>query len=74
MSALGQKQTCAVQKAMSASPPIATVKANSAKGPCLLYPRKRTCALQIAMSAKCQERTSAALFESVGRDAERLVY
>jgi len=28
MSALGQKQTCAVQKGMSALPPIATTKAN----------------------------------------------
>jgi hypothetical protein len=28
MSALGQKQTCAPQQAMSALPPIATVKAN----------------------------------------------
>jgi hypothetical protein len=27
MSALGQKQTCAVQKGMSALPPIATAKA-----------------------------------------------
>ena len=29
MSALGQKQTCAVQKAMSALSPIATAKADS---------------------------------------------
>jgi hypothetical protein len=28
MSALGQQQTCAVQKAMSALPPIATAKAD----------------------------------------------
>jgi hypothetical protein len=28
MSALGQKRTCAVQKAMSALPPIATAKAD----------------------------------------------
>ena len=28
MSALGQKQTCAVQNGMSASPPIATAKAD----------------------------------------------
>jgi hypothetical protein len=28
MSALGQKQTCAVQKGMSALPPIATAKAD----------------------------------------------
>jgi hypothetical protein len=36
MSALGQKQTYAVHKAMSALPPIATAKADSRK------PRKRT--------------------------------
>ena len=28
MSALGQKQTCAVQEGMSASPPVATAKAD----------------------------------------------
>ena len=32
MSALGQKQTCALQNVMSALHPIATAKANSAKG------------------------------------------
>ena len=31
MSALGQKQTCASQKAMSALPPIATAKADIGK-------------------------------------------
>src|SRR5215471_19888997 len=31
MSALGQKQTCASQKAMSALPPIATAKADSGR-------------------------------------------
>jgi len=31
MSALGQKQTCAAQKGMSALPPIATAKADSRK-------------------------------------------
>src|SRR5262249_36305993 len=31
ISALGQKQTCASQKAMSALPPVATAKANSRK-------------------------------------------
>src|SRR5262249_49495284 len=45
MSALGQKQTCAVHKLMSALPPKATAKADSRKRPCLLYPRKRTCAV-----------------------------
>src|SRR5262249_54705657 len=45
MSALGQKQTYAVQIAMSALPPIATAKADIRKRSCLLYPQKRTCAL-----------------------------
>src|SRR5262249_42788391 len=44
MSALGQKQTYAAHKVMSALPPIATAKADSRKGSCLLHPRKRTCA------------------------------
>src|SRR5262245_47410929 len=57
MSALGQKQTCASQKAMSALPPIATAKANFRKRACPLYPRKRTCAVQIPMSALGQKRT-----------------
>src|SRR5262245_8306960 len=43
---------------MSASPPIATMKADIRKRPCLLYPRKRTCAVQAQMSAKGQKRTS----------------
>src|SRR5262245_14341664 len=38
MSALGQKQTWAAQKAMSDLPPIATAKAKFRKRPCLLYP------------------------------------
>src|SRR5262245_1280038 len=41
MSALGQKPTYAVQKGMSALPPIATMKAEIRKRSCLLYPRKR---------------------------------
>ena len=41
MSALGQKRTYAVQKGMSALPPIATAKADFRKRPCPLYPRKR---------------------------------
>ena len=40
MSALGQKQTCAVQAGMSALPPIATAKADSRRRSCLLYPPK----------------------------------
>src|SRR4029079_2013640 len=49
MSALGHKQTYAVQKAMSASPLIATAKADLRK--------KRTCAAQQVMSALGQKRT-----------------
>jgi hypothetical protein len=44
MSALGQKQTYALQKTMSALLPIATAKANSRNRPCPLYPQERTCA------------------------------
>src|SRR5262249_42734454 len=44
MSALGQKQTYAVQNVMSALPPIATAKADFPQESCPLYPRKRTCA------------------------------
>jgi len=51
MSALGQKQTYAVQYVMSALPPIATAKADSRKQACPLYPQKRTCAVQLVMSA-----------------------
>ena len=40
MSALGHKQTCAVQTGMSALPPIATTKADSRNRSCLLYTRK----------------------------------
>jgi len=38
MSALGHKQTYAVQQTMSASPPIATSKADIRKRSCPLYP------------------------------------
>jgi hypothetical protein len=37
MSALGQRQTCALQNAMSALPPIETTKAKFRKSPCPLY-------------------------------------
>src|SRR6185369_8606446 len=57
-SALGQKQTFASQKAMSALLLIATTKADIRKPPCLVYPQKRTCAVQREMSAKGQKRTS----------------
>ena len=51
VSALGQKQTCALQNVMSALHPIATAKAKFRKRPCPLYTRKRTCAVQLEMSA-----------------------
>src|SRR5262245_23295815 len=51
MSALGHKQTCAVQKGMSALLPIATVKSDFGKPSCLLCLRKRTCAMHQPMSA-----------------------
>src|SRR5262245_20189161 len=57
MSALGQKQTYAVQKSMSALHPIATEKADMREWSCLLYPQERTCAVQLAMSAMGQKRT-----------------
>src|SRR5262245_50961252 len=57
MSALGQTQTCALHQTMSALPPIATAKADSRKGSCLLYPQKRTYAVQQGMSAKGQKQT-----------------
>src|SRR5215467_6384925 len=57
MSALGQKQTCALQNVMSALPPIATAKADFRRRSCPLYPRKRTCAVQLGMSALGQQRT-----------------
>jgi hypothetical protein len=61
MSALGQKQTYAVQQVMSALPPIATAKANSRKRSCLLSPQKRTFAVRWSMSAKGYKRTSGRL-------------
>src|SRR5262249_15711613 len=60
MSALGQKQTFALHRPMSALPPIATAKADSRKRSCPLYPQKRTCAVELEMSALGQKRTHAA--------------
>jgi hypothetical protein len=60
MSALGQKQTCASQKVMSALLPIATAKADLRKTSCPLYSRKRACAVQ--MSAKGHKRTSVSMW------------
>src|SRR5262249_22161183 len=59
MSALGRKQTYAVQNVMSALAPIATMKADFRKRSCLLYPQKRTCAVHQLMSALGQKRTHA---------------
>jgi len=63
MSALGQKQTYALQNTMSALPPIATAKADLRNGSCPLYPQERTCAVQYLMSAKGQKRTLHPWFE-----------
>ena len=41
MSALGQKQTFALQQVTSALPPITTAKADSRERSCLLYPESR---------------------------------
>src|SRR5262249_54840492 len=60
MSALGHKRTYAVQKGMSALPPITTAKATSRKRSCPLYPRKQTCAVHWTMSALGHKRTHAA--------------
>src|SRR5262249_49329907 len=57
MSALGHKQTYAVQQPMSALPPIATAKADFRTTSCPLYPRKRTFAVHRRMSALGQKRT-----------------
>jgi len=51
MAALGQKLTFASQNVTSASPPIATAKADISNPPCPLYPQKQTCAAQTVMSA-----------------------
>ena len=73
LSALGQKQTYAVHKGMSAL--SATAKADSRKRSCLLYPRKRTCAAHKPMSAKCQKRTWTELFDHlVGAEQDGLGY
>src|SRR5262249_5915858 len=69
MSGLGQKQTCASQKAMSALHPIATTKADTRKRSCPLYPQERTCAVQQPMSAKGHKRTCA-LFDDLIRAGE----
>jgi hypothetical protein len=47
-SALGHKETFALQNVMSALPPIATAKADLRKNAISALPRKRTCAVFIA--------------------------
>src|SRR4030095_7259193 len=70
MSALGQKQTYALQQAMSALHPIATAKADICASSCPLYPRKQTCAVHQLMSALGQKRTWPALFKNLGGAGE----
>jgi len=72
MSALGQKQTCAPQKSMSALVPVATAKADMSLASCPLFPRKRTCALQSQMSAKGQKRTLSVVLQCI-EDGEPLL-
>ena len=72
MSALGQKQTCAPQNAMSALPLIATAKADIRKRSCPLCLRKRTCAVQREMSAKGQKRTLSVVLQCI-EDGEPLL-
>jgi hypothetical protein len=50
MSALGQKQTYALQQAMSALLPIATAKADLRKKACLLYPKSG----RVRCTGRCQ--------------------
>src|SRR6516165_5682083 len=59
---------------MSASPPIATAKADSRNGPCPHYTQKRTCAVQQRMSAKGQKRTSWLVPKRVWRPDGSSVY
>jgi hypothetical protein len=51
MSAMGHKRTFALQKPMSALPPIATAKADIGKPSCPLYPRKRTFAAAVSQKS-----------------------
>src|SRR4029453_240889 len=63
MSALGHKQTRALQYVMSAFPPIATAKAYSRNRSSLLSPRKRTCAAEQMIIGQCYKHTSKAALE-----------
>ena len=66
MSALGQKQTYAVHKPMSALLSIATAKANYRKGHVRFTPKSRHVRqAHKPMSALCQERTFASLFQGL---------
>jgi|GEM_PF-2071347 hypothetical protein len=62
MSALGHKRTYAVQKGMSAFPPIATAKADMSPQMIVsALPRKRTCAAKPSGLLWAQEPTRSAL-------------
>src|SRR5262249_9218820 len=61
MSALGQKQTCAVQNGMSALLRIATAKGDFPQKSCPLYPRKETCAAQLGKSGHLGNRSITSL-------------
>jgi hypothetical protein len=61
MSAMGHKQTYALQQAMSALPLIATEIADIRKRPCLLYPRKR----HVQCNGPCLLRAKSGLAASV---------
>src|SRR5262245_43666167 len=63
MSALGQKQTFAVQKGMSALTPIATAKADFRKRSCLLYPRKQHQMRQVECPLRAKSGHSACLLD-----------
>jgi hypothetical protein len=54
MSALGQKQTFAVQNVMSALPPIATAKADFRQGHVCFTPKADMCGATRDVSAKGQ--------------------
>src|SRR5262249_35027677 len=72
MSALGQKQTYAVQQTMSALPPIATAKADYRERSCPVYPRKRTSRLTATRSLPLHRLEVAALQRFLG-GLERLL-
>ena len=74
MSALGQKQTFAMQTGMSALAPIPTIKADSHERSCLVYPRKRTNAVQQRMSALPPQKRTCAVQPGDVRGQKPLVH